>query len=169
MVSPARSQSPAITLEQIERHAKYADIMELCLYNAVLTAMSHDGERFTYDNQLASSDSNLSKRDDWFTVACCPPSILRLLGQIGGYVWSYQTGISKAQVTVNLYVASQLSFKVGTEDVQVKQSSDWPWDSDIIFELSETAAQVELHLRIPQWAPEYKVNRHQQPFPYYLD
>lgn len=48
--------------------------MELCLYNAVLTAMSTDGKKFTYVNQLASSDKDHSKRDDWFTVACCPVS-----------------------------------------------------------------------------------------------
>ncbi|KAI6840481.1 glycoside hydrolase family 127 protein [Hortaea werneckii] len=148
----------AIGVMMIERHAKYADIMELCFYNAVLTAMSHDGERFTYDNQLASSDTNLSKRDDWFTVACCPPSILRLLGQIGGYVWSYQSGRSKAEITVNLYVPSQLSIQAGGETVQVKQSGDWPWDSDITFELSKTAAEVQFCLRIPGWAPEYKLH-----------
>lgn len=35
---------------------RFADVMELCLYNNVMTAMSLDGNAFTYVNHLASSD-----------------------------------------------------------------------------------------------------------------
>lgn len=62
--------------------------MELSLYNATLTGMSLDGKRFTYVNQLASSDSDLSKREEWFTCACCPPNVTRLLGYLGGCLWT---------------------------------------------------------------------------------
>ncbi|KAJ6088297.1 Six-hairpin glycosidase [Penicillium sp. IBT 16267x] len=56
-------------LFQIELDSHYADIMELCLYNAVLTGMSLDGKAFTYVNQLASSDQDTSQRHEWFDVA----------------------------------------------------------------------------------------------------
>ena len=72
---------------QIERDGKYGDIMELCLFNAVLTGVSCDGRSWTYVNQMASSDADPSARSDWFTVACCPPNVLRLLGCIGGYLY----------------------------------------------------------------------------------
>ena len=52
---------------KIDLDGRYADIMELSLYNTVLTSMSYDGKRFTYVNQLASSDTDLSQREEWFT------------------------------------------------------------------------------------------------------
>ena len=133
--------------------------MELCLYNTVLTSMSYDGKRFTYVNQLASSDADLSKREEWFTCACCPPNVLRLLGQIGGYIWTYH-GRSKeqsAEIVVHLYIPSTLEFDVGEHSVKIVQESDWPWSGDIKFTLSTTLPKVNLKLRIPGWAPSYKV------------
>lgn len=67
--------------------------MELCFYNAVLTGMSEDGKRFTYVNQLASSDTDLSKRAEWFTCACCPPvrSIPPFFGKATNSVSDYRT------------------------------------------------------------------------------
>ncbi|KXT05810.1 hypothetical protein AC578_1097 [Pseudocercospora eumusae] len=146
-------------LLQIDLNAKFADIMELCLYNTVLTSMSHDGKAFTYDNQLASSDESLSKRSEWFTVSCCPPNILRLLGQIGGYVWSYnvdQSGQS-AVVAVHLYISSTLRFSIGSQDVQITQRGSWPWNGDIEVEVEAASAAVTLKLRIPEWATTFEM------------
>ena len=102
--------------------------MELCLYNTVLTSMSHDGKRFTYVNQPASSDDDLSQREEWFTCACCPPNVLRLLGQIGGYIWNHQERPEghSADIAVNLYISSTLSFKVPCGSVELTQESEWP-------------------------------------------
>ena len=78
--------------------------MELCLYNAVFTAVSVDCKQFTYVNQLASSEKNLSERHSFFTCACCPPNVLRLLGMIGGYIWNVsETQRDVTQVDVHLY------------------------------------------------------------------
>ena len=73
-------------MTKLDLDGKYADIMELCFYNSVSTGMSSDGRQFTYVNQLASSDTDLSQRAKWFTCACCPPNVTRLLGYIGGYL-----------------------------------------------------------------------------------
>ncbi|USW49012.1 hypothetical protein Slin15195_G023310 [Septoria linicola] len=144
-------------LLEIDLDAKFADIMELCLYNTVLTSMSHDGKGFTYDNQLASCDADLSRRCDWFTVACCPPNISRLLGQIGGYAWSYSTSADtrSASVAAHLYIPGKLSFSVGQEKVQVSQRTEYPWKADIEFELESGAVQLDLKLRIPGWASSH--------------
>ncbi|KAF2023031.1 DUF1680-domain-containing protein [Setomelanomma holmii] len=50
----------------IDHNGRYADIMELCLYNNVMTAMSLDSKSFTYVNQLSSSEADKSGRKDWF-------------------------------------------------------------------------------------------------------
>ncbi|KAM0327100.1 hypothetical protein ACHAQA_006227 [Verticillium albo-atrum] len=47
-------------LLHLDLDGHYADIMELCLYNTVMTAMSLNGKAFTYVNQLASSEADKS-------------------------------------------------------------------------------------------------------------
>ena len=133
--------------------------MELCLYNTVLTSMSHDGKRFTYVNQLASSDDDLSQREEWFTCACCPPNVLRLLGQIGGYIWNHQESPEghSADITVNLYISSTLSFKVPCGSVELTQESEWPWHNDVKFSL-RSSLEVSIKLRIPGWAKSFNVS-----------
>lgn len=141
-------------LLQINLDGSFADIMELCLYNTVLTSMSHDGTGFTYDNQLASSDADPSRRSDWFTVACCPPNVSRLLGQIGGYAWSHTAGetTKSATVIVHLYIPGTLRFSVGDKLVRVMQKTEYPWNGDIDFEVDSASVGMELKLRIPGWA-----------------
>lgn len=139
--------------------------MELCFYNAVLTGMSANGKQFTYVNQLASTDTDLSKRAKWFTCACCPPNVARLLGYIGGYLWSHKVDEkSKAvEVDVHLYSSATLKIPVGDTIVELEQKSNWPWDGKISFCLrnaSEVATTIKL--RIPGWAADWEV-RHSKP------
>ena len=77
---------------------KYADLMELELYNAALSGMQLDGRRFFYVNPLrvdmrlagkvAGYTHVLPRRPAWHACACCPPNLARLLTSLGGYLWS---------------------------------------------------------------------------------
>jgi uncharacterized protein len=140
---------------QFDLDRRYSDIMELCLLNAVLTSMSHDGIKFTYVNQLASSDADLSKREEWFTCACCPPNVLRTLGMIGGYVYSQP--LEKPQINVHLYVPSTHKVQIGGKEVVLTQKSNWPWEGKIDFTLESVSPDLSLALRIPGWASKWKV------------
>jgi DUF1680 family protein len=140
-----------LTTYQYDLNGEYADIMELSLYNAVLTAMSYDGTSFTYINQLASSDQDLSKREEWFTCACCPPNVLRLLGQIGGYVWSYKLRDQAVEIAVHLYISSTLELNQDGVQLLLTQESAYPWKGEIKFDL-QTSQNVTLRLRLPKWA-----------------
>ncbi|KAK3676391.1 hypothetical protein LTR78_003667 [Recurvomyces mirabilis] len=118
--------------------------------------MSHDGKSFTYVNQLASSNTDLSKREDWFTVACCPPNILRLLAQIGGYIWNTHvdcTGVS--HVAVHLYVSSEFDLRIRGGEAKIRQETKWPHEGDVHFSITPSQGMVSLMLRIPGWAVEY--------------
>ncbi len=168
---------------QYDRDRRFSDILELCLYNAVLTAMSHDGTKFTYVNQLASSDRDPSKREEWFTCACCPPNVLRLMGQIGGYIYTEQAMADtladsgpdsqgqqqrqSAQINVHLYISSQYEFQVDGAPAVLTQKGDWPWSGKVEFELQTTSSSsnVSLALRIPGWAKSWKVSRQPKPKP----
>jgi DUF1680 family protein len=133
--------------------------MELCFYNAVMTGMSAKGKQFTYVNQLASSDKDLSQRAKWFTCACCPPNVTRLLGYIGGYLWSFDADEGKSvQVKVHMYSSAQLSIPFGKETVELEQNSNWPWDGKIEFSLrSPSEVTTTIKLRIPGWAEVWEV------------
>jgi DUF1680 family protein len=140
-------------LLHVDLDSRYADVMELCLYNAILTSMSLDGKTFTYTNQLASSDQDKSTREEWFECACCPPNLARLFGSLGGYLWDYGGTKEDAFVNVHLYTTATLAFTIEGEEVIVKQSSAWPTEGKISFTIqAPPTLQLTLRLRVPQWA-----------------
>jgi DUF1680 family protein len=142
---------------QLDLDGKYADIMELALYNTVLGGMSQNGEEFLYENHLASCPERLSKRENWFDCACCPPNLSRTIGMLGGYMWS--TNITEKDVTINvhLYDTAELKFNVGSEEVKLKQMTRWPWESTVSFLLSAPSSlNVTINLRIPSWARPFE-------------
>lgn len=137
---------------------RYGDIMDLCLYNNVMTAMSLDGKAFTYVNQLGSSEAHKSGREEWFWCACCPPNYSRLFGSLGGYLWHFGEhdgdGNGGAYVNVHLYTSAKVAFttQAGSE-IELEQSSNWPWNGTVSFTLhNPSAVPTTLRLRIPAWA-----------------
>lgn len=160
-VSAISSASKKPNCLKIDLDGKYADIMELCLYNAVLTGMSLDGTKFTYVNQMASSNSDLSKRQDWFTCACCPPNVTRLLGYIGGCLWTVKQdhGPRTVSLDVHLYENAVIEIPVLDEKVLVSQESNWPWDGKVKFHVKCTKSiDLAIRLRIPSWASTWNVS-----------
>lgn len=140
-------------LLHVDLDSRYADVMELCLYNAILTSMSIDGNSFTYTNQLASSNQDINTREEWFECACCPPNLARLFGSLGGYLWDYGGTKESAFVNVHLYTTATLAFTIEGEEVIVKQSSDWPLKGKISFTIqAPPTLQLTLRLRVPEWA-----------------
>jgi DUF1680 family protein len=134
--------------------------MELSLYNAVMTGMSCDGRSFTYENQLASCDSSLSRRYDWFACPCCPPNFSRILASIGGYLWSHSFGADKElKIAVHIYGMATIKIPTRGGEVTLKQISEWPWSGLVQFELdgpNETAVSVAI--RVPSWAKSWTVS-----------
>ncbi|UKZ95934.1 uncharacterized protein TrAFT101_010742 [Trichoderma asperellum] len=135
--------------------SSYSDIMELCLYNNVMTAMSLDGKQFSYINQLASSDIDKSIREDWFWCACCPPNLTRLFGSLGGYLWHVQESETKVAINIHLYTTANLSYTTALlENVSLQQISNWPWDGHVSLDLSSQSRSVTIRLRLPSWCHE---------------
>ena len=69
----------------VEGDARYADLLELTLYNAMLSGVSLDGETYFYQNPLA--DDGKHRRQAWFGTACCPPNVARTLASLPGYFY----------------------------------------------------------------------------------
>ncbi|KAF5573963.1 DUF1680 domain-containing protein [Fusarium pseudocircinatum] len=142
-------------LLKLDLHRRYTDILELSLYNNVMTAMSLNGKSFTYVNQMGSSDTDKSERHDWFDTACCPPNLLRLFGTLGGYLWDYGQGEHRNQVYINvhLYTSAEVHFSAAGGAIRLKQRSQWPWKGTTQFELSApSTSSITLRLRIPAWS-----------------
>jgi uncharacterized protein len=143
--------------------AKYADVMELALYNSVLSGISLNGKNFLYTNPLAFSDDlpfqqRWSKdRVPYISLSnCCPPNVVRTVAEVSNYAYS----LSDKGVWVNLYGGSTLSAALpdGTPIVLV-QETNYPWDGMVNIHFSE-GGSYSLFLRIPGWSKsaELKIN-----------
>lgn len=152
---------------QLDPDRKYADVMERALYNGILSGMSLEGDRFFYVNPLevlpevakARYDHRHveSTRQGWFSCACCPPNLARLLTSIHHYIYSQ----SEDSLYVHLYAQSEVDIEVGEIKGKLSQETEYPWNSNVRIELTlEQEAQFNLKLRIPAWCrqPEVRVN-----------
>lgn len=141
-------------LLHLDLDGRYGDILELELYNNVMTAMSLDGKEFTYVNQLGSSETDKSRRFDWFWCSCCPPNLARLYGSLGGYLWDYGSKGDEAFVNVHLYTNAKLQFETEAgKTITLEQTSNWPWEGDVAFTVTAPeSGSPTIRLRIPAWS-----------------
>ncbi len=127
--------------------AKYIDVMELALYNGVLSGVSIDGKAYFYENRLAKTKG---QRWPWIGLSCCPSNIARIIPQIGGLAYA----VGKDRVLVNMYMSGQAAIKMDNgAAVTVAQETDYPWDGHVKLTVTpEQASNFTLQLRIPDWA-----------------
>ncbi len=128
----------------LDGDARYADVMELVLYNGFLAGISLDGRSYFYQNPLA--DDGTHRRQSWFECACCPPNIARLLASIPGYFYS----LSGEGIWVHLYAQGTADLTHNGRDLSLFQESRYPWDGEITIKV-EGSGEFSLFLRIPAW------------------
>ena len=134
-------------MQRLELDAKYADVMERILYNGVLSGLSLSGDRFFYPNPLASFGQH--ERVPWFSCACCPPNVARVLTSVPGYFYA----ATNDRVYVNLYAQGTGKMKAGGADLELVQTTEYPWKGEIKIEVRPAReAAFTLALRIPGWA-----------------
>ncbi|MBW3633666.1 MAG: glycoside hydrolase family 127 protein [Chloroflexi bacterium] len=131
----------------IEAEARYADLLELTLYNAMLPGVSLDGETYFYQNPLADEGSH--RRQAWFGTACCPPNVARTLASLPGYVYS----ASDEGIWIHLYAAGTARIPLDDRVVALRQETRYPWDGEITIEV-DGEGDFSLMLRIPAWCEE---------------
>ncbi|MEM2351610.1 MAG: glycoside hydrolase family 127 protein [Thermoproteota archaeon] len=132
--------------------AKYADIMELTLYNSALSGISLDGKLFFYVNPLA--DRGKHRRQPWFPCPCCPPNIARLLASLPGYF--YNTSIDG--IWINLYASSEAGIEFKGKKIKIEQVTNYPWEGRILIKVyPEVEDEFAIYFRIPGWAEKAKV------------
>ncbi|MBT5186625.1 MAG: glycoside hydrolase family 127 protein [Kordiimonadaceae bacterium] len=127
--------------------AKYADVMELALYNGAISGISLEGNTFFYENPLQSSGTS---RVPWIETACCPTNLTRIIPQVGGFQYAQNEG----NIYVNLYAAGKAQIEIENNlTITLSQKTDYPWDGIIQLTVNpESPSVFTLFVRIPGWA-----------------
>ncbi len=137
--------------------SKWADQLEISLYNALLGAMMPKGEWWAYNSPLNGErvPSSLQGSD----LSCCVSSGPRGLLITPG--WAVMNDLKNGPV-INLYSAGTASFKLPNgKNVSIIQETDYPVNNliSLIIQPENTSSFV-LKLRIPEWSKQsvLKVN-----------
>ena len=144
--------------------SKYADVMELVLYNSALSGISADGKLYIYTNPLRVVDGarDYSKlttetpdRKPYLFCFCCPPNLVRTIAKVSN--WAYS--LSPGGVAVNLYGGNRLKTKLlDGSPIELTQQTKYPWDGEVTITVETCkAAPFDLLLRIPGWAKSAKI------------
>lgn len=149
---------------QSDFDSKYADIMERCLYNGILSGMAEDGKSFFYVNPLevnpeaSKKDSRKSHikpvRQKWFDCACCPPNLARLISDYGEYCFTE----TEDTIFINLYQSSE--FETDKADIEI--ISDYLNSGKVLIKI-KAKKEFRLALRIPYWSNNFNFSR-ENPF-----
>ncbi|MEB2362393.1 MAG: glycoside hydrolase family 127 protein, partial [Bryobacterales bacterium] len=136
--------------------AKYADVLELALYNSVNSGMSLEGTLYCYRNPLElTAEAARSIRNPWYSTTCCPPNLHRTLASLPGYFYS----TSAEGVYVHLYDNNELNWKLadGTS-LRIAQATRYPWDGVVDIKVDpERAREFTIFVRIPGWSRSTQV------------
>ncbi len=135
--------------------AKYADLYEETMYNALLGSLSLDGKDFYYTNGLAT----VQPRYGWHACPCCVGNIPRTLLMMP--TWTYVRGDDG--LYVNFFVGSKIKVenvagtdaaagtgKPGGDDVEMIQKTDYPWSGKISITVNPaTTREFTVYVRVP--------------------
>jgi DUF1680 family protein len=143
---------------------RYADLMELELYNAALAGMQQDGQRFFYVNPLEVDlrvsgkvpgyEHVLPQRPQWHTCACCPPNLARLLSSLGKYLWSED----EQTVFSHLFIGSEVETRFGS----IRLKTRYPWQGDIQYSVFANGS-FTLAIHVPSYVQEYHLTVNGRP------
>ncbi len=123
-------------LLQLDCDGRYADVLERALYNGALSGVSLDGEKFFYDNPLASKGSasprGLVRLRLLPAEHRAPAGLARELFLFAERRWRWRC-ISTRRATVTTTLAD------GTP-LTVRQQTQYPWDGTVRLTLEMPAA-----------------------------
>jgi DUF1680 family protein len=144
--------------------ARYADIMELSLFNSILSGIEIDGEGWSYTNPLRwhgkehvlrSHDSH-TRSNPGERKICCPTNLLRTVAGLHGYIyntddeglWIHHYGGNTANIALD-----------DGSTINLTQETDYPWEGEIKITLNKVATNeaFKIRVRIPGWCSDASV------------
>ena len=149
---------------QMKPLCEYADVMEQALYNTVLAGIALDGKRFFYVNPLevdpaaCESDERLKhvkpERQKWFSCACCPPNIARLLSSLGAYVATR----NEDTLYIHLYISSEMNAELNGTALKLRLDANLARDGRVKMTVLSGEAAGTLAFRIPGWVGSWSAD-----------
>jgi DUF1680 family protein len=139
-------------LLRVTRDSRYGDSMERMMYNTILGAkpLERDGRTFYYAD-YNSKGRKVYSPHGW---PCCSGTMPQVAADYRINTYLRDT----RGVYVNLYIASTLRWTQGGAQIAVTQKSEYPYDSQVQFEVKVSKpAEFAVNLRIPAWAEEASV------------
>ncbi len=123
--------------------AKYADLYEQTMYNALLGGTDLEGKNFYYTNPLSEN----SVRTPWHQCPCCVGNISRTLLMLPTWVYAK----SADGVYVNLFVGSTITVEnVGGSDIEMVQATEYPWNGKVSITVNpKVARNFSVRIRVP--------------------
>ena len=122
--------------------ARYADLYEQTMYNALLGGVDMAGKNFAYTNPLINT-----QRTPWHVCPCCVGNIPRTLLMMP--TWAYVK--SKTGLYVNMFIGSTINVgKVADTNVQIVQKTNYPWSGTVEITVNpEETRNFSIYVRIP--------------------
>ena len=135
--------------------AKFIDVIELALYNSVLSGGALDGTNFFYTNPLRVTDPLpvqlrwSRQRVPFVSSFCCPPNLVRTVAESANYAYAK----SGDAIWVNLYGGSSLQTRLPEGgEIKLLQETDYPWNGRVRIKIEARGkSEFALKLRIPNW------------------
>jgi uncharacterized protein len=123
--------------------AKYADLYEETMYNALLGSLDLSGKSFYYTNALSSSQPRYA----WHVCPCCVGNIPRTLLMVP--TWTYVRG--EDGLYVNMFIGSTIQVeKIAGTDVEMVQKTDYPWSGNISMTVNpKVSKEFTVYVRVP--------------------
>jgi hypothetical protein len=136
----------------LKQDARYIDVYERAVYNAMLSGISLQGDTFFYPNPLLSLGQH--ERSPWFACACCPSNLPRFMLSVPSHAYA----VSGDRIFVNLFVQGTARVPMPAGAVTVQQETRYPWDGDVRIRVAPAkSARFAVLLRVPGWAMGHPV------------
>ena len=145
----------------IKEESRYADIIELVLYNSGLSGISIEGKDYFYSNPLRmvngsreyglhDSSTESPEREPYLECFCCPPNLVRTVCKSSG--WAYN--LSENGVAVVLFGGNNLNTTMlDGSPLKLTQDTDYPWKGLVKITVDECKSTAfDVKVRIPKWA-----------------
>lgn len=149
----------ASRMARLSACSNYGDVAERALYNTVLSSMAEDGKSFFYVNPLevnpAASQLDERKkhikpvRQKWFSCACCPPNLARLVMSLGTYAFSENEN--------EFFIHHPIGAEVNAENARLKISSSYAENGCFSVEI-EPKKKFLFAVRLPSWTKKFEIS-----------
>lgn len=141
---------------QAEKRIQYADYLERVLYNTILAVKLPDSNGdYPYYSTYSPTANKVYYQRKW---PCCSGTLVQTVADYPLNIYMQ----SSRGLDVNLFIASQVSWKQGDSEITLQQETEYPDREKVLLRL-KTSRPTEwtLNIRVPSWASHqvtFKIN-----------